>query len=115
MTKAQLQHGKALMELLKQPLCHPLSLHEQVETLCMANHGVFDKVETKNVKQYQNEILEYMDLKHPEIGREIEEIKVLSDELTDKIIAAAKNSKTVEINRNEQVLLWQMQRKFRIG
>ena len=98
MTKAQLQHGKALMELLKQPLCNPLSLHEQVETLCMANHGVFDKVETKNVKQYQNEILEYMDLKHPEIGREIEETKVLSDELTDKIIAAAKE---FEDSRNQ--------------
>ena len=98
MTKAQLQHGKALMELLKQPLCHPLSLHEQVETLCMANHGVFDKVETKNVKQYQNEILEYMDLKHPEIGREIEETKVLSDELTDKIVAAAKE---FEDSRNQ--------------
>ena len=98
MTKAQLQHGKALMELLKQPLCHPLSLHEQVETLCMANHGVFDKVETKNVKQYQNEILEYMDLKHPEISREIEETKVLSDELTDKIVAAAKE---FEDSRNQ--------------
>ena len=98
MTKAQLQHGKALMELLKQPLCNPLSLHEQVETLCMANHGVFDKVETKNVKQYQNEMLEYMDLKHPEIGREIEETKVLSDELTDKIIAAAKE---FEDSRNQ--------------
>ena len=98
MTKAQLQHGKALMELLKQPLCHPLSLHEQVETLCMANHGVFDKVETKNVKQYQNEILEYMDLKHPEIGREIEETRVLSDELTDKIVAAAKE---FEDSRNQ--------------
>ena len=35
-TKAQLQHGKALMELLKQPLSHPLSMHEQVLTLCMA-------------------------------------------------------------------------------
>ena len=98
MTKAQLQHGKALMELLKQPLCHPLSLHEQVETLCMANHGVVDKVETKNVKQYQNEILEYMDLKHPEIGREIEETRVLSDELTDKIVAAAKE---FEDSRNQ--------------
>ena len=98
MTKAQLQHGKALMELLKQTLCHPLSLHEQVETLCMAHHGVFDKVETKNVKQYQNEILEYMDLKHPEIGREIEETKVLSDELTDKIVAAAKE---FEDSRNQ--------------
>ena len=98
MTKAQLQHGKALMELLKQPLCHPLSLHEQVETLCMANHGVFDKVETNNVKQNQNEILEYIDLKHPEIGREIEETRVLSDELTDKIVAAAKE---FEDSRNQ--------------
>lgn len=90
MTKAQLQHGKALMELLKQPLCKPLSLHEQVETLCMANHGIFDKIETKNVKQYQNEILEYMDLKHPEIVEEIENTKNLSDELAEKIITAAK-------------------------
>ena len=90
MTKAQLQHGKALMELLKQSLCKPLSLHEQVETLCMANHGIFDKIETKNVKQYQNEILEYMDLKHPEIGEEIENTKNLSDELAEKIITAAK-------------------------
>ena len=49
-TKAQLAHGKALMELLKQPLCHPLSLHEQVMTLIMANHGVFDTIETKEVK-----------------------------------------------------------------
>ena len=52
-TKAQLQHGKALMELLKQPLSHPLSMHEQVLTLCMATDGVFDKIPTKQVKQYQ--------------------------------------------------------------
>ena len=55
-TKAQLAHGKALMELLKQPLCHPLSLHEQVMTLIMANHGVFDTIETKDVKKYQGDI-----------------------------------------------------------
>ena len=54
-TKAQLTHGKALMELLKQPLCQPLSLHEQVMTLCLANHGFFDTVETKQVKQYQKQ------------------------------------------------------------
>ena len=58
-TKAQLAHGKALMELLKQPLCHPLSLHEQVMTLIMANHGVFDTIETKDVKKYQGDILSY--------------------------------------------------------
>ena len=88
-TKAQLQHGKALMELLKQPLSHPLSMHEQVLTLCMATDGVFDKIPTRQVKQYQKDILYFMDLKHPEIGKEIEQTKALSDELRQKIKDAA--------------------------
>ena len=89
-TKAQLAHGRAIMELLKQPLCHPLSLHEQVITLCLANNGIFDIVMPKEVKKYQKDILSYLDLKHPEIGKEIEEKKDLSDELVKKIIEAAK-------------------------
>ena len=89
-TKAQLQHGKALMELLKQPLCHPLSLHEQVMTLCMANNGVFDKIPTKEVKNRQGELLSFMDLKHPELGKEIEETKAINDELVTKIMDAVK-------------------------
>ena len=88
-TKAQLQHGKALMELLKQPLSHPLSMHEQVLTLCMATDGVFDKIPTRQVKQYQKDILDFMDLKYPEIGKEIEQTKALSDELRQKIKDAA--------------------------
>ena len=89
-TKAQLTHGKALMELLKQPLCQPLSLHEQVMTLCLANHGFFDTVETKQVKQYQKDVLSFMDLKHPEIGEEIETSKVINEELVEKMLDAAK-------------------------
>ncbi len=89
-TKAQLTHGKALMELLKQPLCQPLSLHEQVMTLCLANRGFFDTVETKQVKQYQKDVLSFMDLKHPEIGEEIETSKAINDELVEKMLDAAK-------------------------
>ena len=89
-TKAQLAHGRAIMELLKQPLCHPLSLHEQVITLCLANNGIFDIVMPKEVKKYQKDILSYLDLKHPEIGKEIEKKKDLTDELIAKIIEAAK-------------------------
>ena len=89
-TKAQLTHGKALMELLKQPLCQPLSLHEQVMTLCLANHGFFDTVETNQVKQYQKDVLSFMDLKHPEIGEEIETSKAINEELVEKMLDAAK-------------------------
>ena len=92
-TKSQLRHGKALMELLKQPLCHPLSLHEQVMTLCLANNGVFDEIEVKEIKKYQSELLSYLDLTHPELGKEIEQNKTIDDELVGKIIEAAKEFK----------------------
>ena len=92
-TKAQLAHGKALMELLNQPLCHPLSLHEQVMTLIMANHGVFDTIETKDVKKYQGDILSYMDLSYPEIGQKIEENRAIDEELVNKIMDAVKEYK----------------------
>lgn len=92
-TKSQLAHGKALMELLKQPLCHPLSLHEQVMTLCMANNGVFDEIDPKEVKKYQNELLSFMDLKHPELGNEIEETKAIDDDFINRVMDAVKEFK----------------------
>lgn len=88
-TKKQLNHGKALMELLKQKLCHPYSLHEQVMILTMANNGVFDEVPTKEVKDYCREVLDYIDLKHGEIAEKIETEKVLTEEISKAIIDAA--------------------------
>ena len=78
------------MELLKQPLNHPLSLHEQVITLVTATHKMFVDVPTKETKQYQLDMLSYFDTEHAEIGKEIEEKKVLDDELVTKILDAAK-------------------------
>lgn len=92
-TKMQLQYGTGLTELLKQPLCHPLSLHEQVITLCAATHKLLLDVETKKMKEFQGEMLAFFDREHPEIGREIEEKKVLSDELIQKITDAVKEFK----------------------
>ena len=46
-TTAQLKYGSCLMELLKQPLCSPLSLHQQVITLCVATHKLMVDVEKK--------------------------------------------------------------------
>ena len=42
-TTAQLKYGSCLMELLKQPLCSPLSLHQQVITLCVATHKLMER------------------------------------------------------------------------
>ena len=88
-TTAQLKYGSCLMELLKQPLCSPLSLHQQVITLCVATHKLMVDVEKKEIKKYQKDLLDYFDNVYPEIGKEIETTKQLSDELVEKIIKAA--------------------------
>ena len=90
-TKAQLRHGSALMELLKQPLCSPLSLWEQVATLCLANDGVFDKVETKDVKAYQREILDYMSIHYKKLCDSIDNEKVLTEEMEAELKEAAEH------------------------
>ena len=92
-TKEQLEYGSGLMELLKQPLYHPLSLHEKVITLCAATHIVLLGIDKKEIKQFQSDMLTYFDTAHPEIGQEIEEKKVLSDELIEKIVETAKEFK----------------------
>ena len=45
-TRRQLEHGKALMEMLKQPLYQPKSDAEQVVTLTLASHGILDSLPT---------------------------------------------------------------------
>lgn len=94
MTKEQLAYGNGLMELLKQPLCHPMCLHEQVLTLFLATHKAFLSIEKKRVKEYQKAILEYFEEKYPEIGNEIEKTKDLSEDLMEQIVHAAAEFKS---------------------
>ena len=89
-TKEQLEYGSGLMELLKQPLGAPMGLAEKVITLCTARNKVMLGVEKA---KFQHDMLQYFATEHPEIGKEIEETKVLSDELAEKIVETAKEFK----------------------
>ena len=92
-TKAQLAYGGCLMELLKQPLGHPMSMHEMVITLCAARNKVLLGIPVKEVKKFQMDMLNYFATVHPEISEEIEQTKALSDELAAKIVETAKEFK----------------------
>ncbi|MGN0459536.1 MAG: F0F1 ATP synthase subunit alpha [Ruminococcus sp.] len=93
-TKEQLQFGKGLMEMLKQPLCNPLSLSQQVISLVVAENKLMLDVEVADIKAFQMDMLQYFDAKYPEIGKEIEEKEVLSDELKEKILTVAEEYKS---------------------
>ena len=92
-TKEQLQYGSALMELLKQPLCHPLSLSEQVISLCAASGKAMMDIPTKRIKEFQGYLLNYFTERYPEIAQEIETQKTLTDEMAKRIVEIANESK----------------------
>ena len=92
-TKDMLDFGDRLMELLKQPLYRPLPLHEQVILLCIANHKLMLDVPIADVKQFRRDVMSYFEANCADIIDEINEKKVLTPELEDKIVNAAKDFK----------------------
>lgn len=93
-TKEQLRYGKGLMEILKQPLEHPMSLAEQVITLIAADKRLFLDVEIIQLKEFQKKMLEFFKIEHREMIDEIEQTKDLKEETIEAIVAAVKEFKS---------------------
>ena len=93
-TMKQLQHGRALMELLKQPMSHPFSMAEQVIILVAANAHIFSDIELSKIKGFRADMLEFFHSQHSEIVNTIESTKDLTDETKEAIIAAANEFKS---------------------
>lgn len=94
-TKSGLTYGKGLMELLKQPLGHPLSLADMVITLVAATGKKFMDVPVDKIKQFQMDLLEYIDTHYSDIPVSIEKDKVLEDDIKEQILNAVDEFKKV--------------------
>jgi F-type H+/Na+-transporting ATPase subunit alpha len=84
-TQAQLDRGVRLVELLKQPQFQPMSLSKQITVLFAGTRGFIDKYEVEKVRIYEQQLLSFVESKHPAIMKEIEEKKVISPELEKKM------------------------------
>ena len=84
-TTELLNHGHMHTELLKQPLYNPLSHNEEVVTLYAATHGFFKGVPIKEVKEKRNDLMGYMKTYANDILKDIDEKKVLDDDLTKRL------------------------------
>lgn len=87
-TQLQLTQGRALMELLKQPLERPLSMEEQVISLVAVNNKLLIDIPAEQMKEYQMEMIEYMHKNHEAEMNELRNRQELSKELEEKLIAA---------------------------
>lgn len=84
-TQDLLDHGHRLMELLKQPLYNPMSLHREVITLCGANIRLYMDVPVKELKAFQADMLEYIENAAPDLVKKIDEERTVSDEMIEEI------------------------------
>ena len=84
-TTELLEHGRMLTELLKQPLYNPLPHYEQVILLYAAQHGFFKGIPLKELREYRTDLMTYIRSYGQDIITEIEENKVLTDDLMERI------------------------------
>ncbi len=84
-TQAQLDRGIRLVEILKQPQFQPMSLGKQVAILFAGTRGFLDKYDVDKLKNYEPQMLSFVESKYPEILKEIDDKQVISPDLEKKM------------------------------
>ncbi len=84
-TKQLLARGARLTELLKQPQYHPMPVAEEVVAIFAGVRGYLDKIELREVGEFEKKALADIKANYPEYLEEIREKKVISEELDKKL------------------------------
>lgn len=84
-TKATLDHGQKVREVLKQAQYSPRTVEEQVISLFALKHGMTRKISVDKVKDFVNELFQHISLNHPEIIEEIKTQKIISNDLDKQL------------------------------
>jgi F-type H+-transporting ATPase subunit alpha len=83
-TRAQLERGERLVELLKQGQYAPLPVERQVVIIYAGTKGFVDKLPVESLAEYETELYRHIDEKHPEIWTTIREKKAITDDFKPK-------------------------------
>ena len=84
-TQGQLKRGQRMQEILKQPQYEPVSLANQVIVIFAGTNGFADEVPLENMRAWELDLLRYMEISHPEVGKALTEEKRISDETESKL------------------------------
>ncbi len=79
-TQQQLSRGQRMQEILKQPQYSPVSLADQVIVIFAGTNGFADLVPADKMAQWQADLMRYMEASYPEIGKDITEKKMITDD-----------------------------------
>ncbi|BCQ08277.1 ATP synthase subunit alpha [Mycobacterium heckeshornense] len=84
-SKAQLERGERLVELLKQPQYQPMPVEEQVVSIFLGTQGHLDSVPVEDVRRFESEFLDHVRASEEDILKELRESQKLTDELSDRL------------------------------
>jgi len=84
-TRAQLERGQRITEVLKQPQYVPMPLQKEVTILHAVINGYLDDVPVEKVRAFEEGFHRFMETSHPEIGQRIAAEKELSDETEEAL------------------------------
>ena len=84
-TRARINHGRHLVELLKQPQYQPMATADQVMLLFANKLGLLDEIPLERIKEYENDLLIEMNSVHPDVIAEINEKKQIDDKLNARL------------------------------
>jgi F-type H+-transporting ATPase subunit alpha len=90
-TQAQLNRGRRLVEILKQPQYEPVAVEKQVIIVYAATKGFIDAVAIEDVRRYEEELYRFLESRHPGVLSGIAEKKNLDDVLKAAVEAALKD------------------------
>jgi F-type H+-transporting ATPase subunit alpha len=88
-TKAQLDRGARLVEILKQGQYVPMPVERQVAIIFLGTQGLLDLVAVQHVKKFEEEFLAMLDLKHGDILKSIAETGALEADVAGRLKEAA--------------------------
>jgi F-type H+-transporting ATPase subunit alpha len=80
-TQSQLNRGRRLVEILKQPQYQPLAVEKQVAIIYAATKGFLDPVPVEDVRRYEEEMNRFVETRYPNVFTGIAEKKILDDEV----------------------------------
>ena len=87
-TQGQLNRGRRMQEILKQPQYEPVSLENQVIVLYAGTNGFADEVPIDKMRPWELALIRYMETSHAEIGKDIAENKRITEENEEKLKSA---------------------------
>jgi F-type H+-transporting ATPase subunit alpha len=92
-TQAQINRGKRIMEIFKQPQYNPVPVEVQVAVLWVVQNGYVDEVPVESVKDFQTKLTEFLTTRKADLLTKIGKEKTLNDALTAELKAAAEEFK----------------------